>query len=147
MMRWGACVPPDQTDLRPRTQDRATAHRSLTEGRYRWARAYRDGELVCGRVELTVTVDPRLGLAPHERRRFAARFMERLHPALRTELAELVRRRGAAGRRAAERMQPVELVFDDPRHGRQRLAGSIQPPQLRRGELYEIEFSVRPPEP
>jgi hypothetical protein len=140
-------VPPHQTDLSTRTQDRATAHRPLTEGRYRWARAYRDGELVCGRVELTVTVDVRLGLAPHERRHLAARFLERVHPALRTELAELVRRRGAAGRRAAERMQPVEIVFDDPRHGRQRLAGSVQPPQARRGELYEIEFGLRTPEP
>jgi hypothetical protein len=146
-MRWGGRVHPDQTDVRPRTHARATAHRPLTEGRYRWARAYRDGELVCGRVELTVTADPRLGLAPHERRHFAARFLERLHPALRTELAELVRRRGAAGRRAAERMQPIELVFDDPRHGRQRIVGSVQPPQARRGELYEIEFGLRAPAP
>jgi len=144
-MRWGSRVLPDQTDLRAGTQASATAHRPLTEGRYRWARAYRDGELVCGRVELTVTVDPRLGLTPNESRRFAARFLERLHPSLRAELGELVRRRGAAGRRAAERMQPVELVFDDPRHGRQRIVGSVQPPQMRRGELYEIEFSLRPP--
>ncbi len=92
-------------------------------------------------------MDPRLGLTPHESRRFAARFLERLQPALRTELAELVRRRGAAGRRAAERMQPVELVFDDPRHGRQRIVGSVQPPQMRRGELYEIEFALRAPAP
>jgi hypothetical protein len=146
-MLWGARVSPDQTDLSPRTQASATEQRLLTEGRYRWARAYHDGELVCSRVELTVTADPRLGPAPHERRRFAARFLERLHPSLRTELAELVRRRGAAGRRAAERMQPVELVFDDPRHGRQRLVGSVQPPQMRRGELYEIEFGLRAPAP
>jgi hypothetical protein len=140
-------VLPDQADVRPRTHARTTADRPLTEGRYRWARAYRDGELVCGRVELTVTADLRLGLAPHERRRFAARFLERVHPALRTELADLVRRRGAAGRRAAERMQPIEFVFDDPRHGRQRLVGVVQPPQLRRGELYEIEFGLRAPAP
>ncbi len=146
-MRWGSRVPLDKTDLRAGTQSSATAHHPLTAGRYRWARAYRDGELVCGRVELIVTVDPRLGLAPHESRRFAARFLERLHPTLRTELGERVRRRGAAGRRAAERMQPVELVFDDPRHGRQRIVGSVQPPQMRRGELYEIEFGLRAPAP
>jgi hypothetical protein len=70
--------------------------------------------LVCGRVELTVTADIRLGLTPRERRRVVARFVERLHPVLRSELGELVRRRGAAARRAAERMAPVELVFEDP---------------------------------
>jgi len=140
-------VPPDPTSIRRRTQVKITTHRPLTEGRYRWARAYRDGELVCGRVELTITADFRLGLAPHERRYFSARFFERLHPALRTELTELVRRRGAPARRAAERMPPVEIVFDDPRRGRQRIVGRVQPPQARRGELYEIDFDLRAPAP
>jgi hypothetical protein len=138
---------PDPTILQPGRQVRATADRPPTEGRYRWARAYRNGELVCGRVELTVTADLRLGLAPHERRRFTTRFQERLHPALHVELNELVRRRGAAATRAAERMQPVEIVFDDPRRGHQRIAGAVQPPQRRRGELYEIEFDLRVPAP
>jgi hypothetical protein len=123
----------------------ATTRRLLTEGRYRWARAYRGGELVCGRVELTVSADFRLGLAPHERRYFTARFFERLHPELQTELTELVRRRGAPGRRAAERMQPIEVVFEDPRRGPQRIVGRVQPPQRRCGELYEIEFDLRAP--
>ncbi|MGI9097936.1 MAG: hypothetical protein ACR2H2_05495 [Solirubrobacteraceae bacterium] len=117
----------------------------LTERRYRWARAYRDGEVVCGRVELTVSADTRLGLAPRERRCLTARFLERLDPALRTELAELVRRRGAVGRRAAERMQPVEIIFDDPRRGHHQITGYIQPPQLRHGDLHEIEFGLREP--
>jgi hypothetical protein len=140
-------VPQDQTILRRRTQAAAKTDRPLTEGHYRWARAYRDGELVCGRVELTVTADLRLGLAPHERRCFTARFLERLHPALHIELTELVRRRGAPARRGAERMQPVEIVFDDPRCGRQRIVGRVQPPHRRRGELYEIEFDLRVPAP
>ena len=126
-------------------RDDAARRRPLTEGRYRWARAYRNGELVCGRVELTVSADIRLGLAPHERRFFSARFVERLHPLLRTELTELVRRRGAPARRAAERMPPVEIVFDDPRRGKQRLVGSVQPPQKHRGELHEIDFDLRAP--
>ena len=58
-----------------------------------------------------------------------------------------MRRRGAAADRAAERMQPVELVFDDLRAGRQRIVGRVQPPQMRRGELYEIEFDLREPAP
>ncbi|MCA1677920.1 MAG: hypothetical protein LC777_02695 [Actinobacteria bacterium] len=64
--------------------------------RYAWGRVYRDGSLVCGRVHVTIGRDDRLGLAPHERRYLAARFLDRVHPALRAELAELARRRGAA---------------------------------------------------
>jgi len=139
------CVLPDATTPARRSHGHDRSHRPLTEGRYRWARAYRDGELVCGRVELTVRADFRLGLAPHERRHLAARFLEHPHPGLRSELAELVRRRGAAARRAAERMQPVEIVFEDPQGGRQRVVGWVQPPQVRRGDLNEIEFALRPP--
>lgn len=117
----------------------------VLEQRYAWGRAYRDGEVVCGRVHVTIGRDGRLGLARHERRYVAARFLERLDPALRTELAELVRRRGSAARRAAERMEPVEIVLDDPRQGRQRIIGRVEPPQARYGELREIEFSLREP--
>jgi hypothetical protein len=140
-------VLPDATSPGRRLHAHDRSHRPLTEGRYRWARAYRDGELVCGRVELTVRADFRLGLAPHERRYFAARFLEHPHPGLRSELTELVRRRGAAARRAAERMQPVEIVFEDPQGARQRVVGWVQPPQLRRGDLDDIEFALRAPAP
>src|SRR4051794_26530455 len=99
-----------------------------------WAHACRDDEVVCGRVELIVTADTRLVLAPRERRRIAARFVEHLHPALRTELSELVRRRGAAARRLAGRMDPIELVFDEPGGRLQRITGWIQPPQVRHGQ-------------
>jgi hypothetical protein len=44
-------------------------------------------------------------------------------------------------------MQPVEIVFEDPQGGRQRVVGWVQPPQLRRGELDEIEFGLRAPAP
>ena len=107
------------------------------------ARAYRDGQLVCARVQLTVGRDGRLGLTRSERRYVVARFLERLHPGLRAELAELARRRGAAARRAAERMDPIELVFDDRHLGRQRITGWVQPPQARRGDLRDIEFALR----
>jgi len=72
------------------------------EHSYAWGRAYRDGKLVCGRVHVTVGRDARLGLAPNERRYITARFRERLDAALHAELAQLVRRRGAAARRIAE---------------------------------------------
>jgi hypothetical protein len=39
------------------------------EQRYAWGRAYRDGTLVCGRVNVIVDHDVRVGLAPRERRR------------------------------------------------------------------------------
>jgi hypothetical protein len=117
----------------------------LNERRCRWARAYRDGEVVCGRVELTVRTDTRPGLAPRERRCITVRFLERLDSALRAELAELVRRRGQVARRSAERMRPVEIVVEDPGLGRQRMVGRVQPPQLRHGNLHEIEFDLREP--
>jgi hypothetical protein len=112
------------------------------EQRYTWSRAYRDGEVVCARVRVTIVRGDRLGLAPRERRRYlVARFMERLHPDLRDELAALARRRGAAARRAADRMEPIEVLFDNKR---QRIVASVQPPQLRcGGELREIEFGLR----
>jgi hypothetical protein len=107
------------------------------------AHACRDSAVVCGRVELTVAADSRLGLAPRERRSFTVRFLDSLEPGLRTELTTLVRRRGAAARRAAERMQPIEIVFDDPLRGLQRITGWVQPPQRRHGDLRDVRFGLR----
>lgn len=88
--------------------------------------------------------DTRLGLTPRERRIFTVRFLDGLEPGLRTELTTLVRRRGAAAQRAAERMQPIEIVFDDPLRGLQRIAGSVQPPQRRTGvDLRDVQFGLR----
>lgn len=115
--------------------------------RHAWGRAYRDGSLVCSRVHVTFDHDDRLGLAPRERRRLVARFQDRLHPTLRSELVELARRRGAAARRVAERMEPIVIVVDDPRHGRDRIVGRLEPPQRRRGDLGEVEFSLHEPPP
>jgi hypothetical protein len=113
------------------------------EPRYAWGRAYRDGSLVCGRVHVTFARDDRLGLAPRERRHVFARFQDRLHPTLHSELVELARRRGAAAHRAAERIEPIVIVIDDPRHGRDRIVGRLVPPQMRRGDLREVEFGLR----
>jgi hypothetical protein len=115
------------------------------EQRYGWARAYRDGRLVAGRVRLIVDRDVRVGLAPRERRRRSLRaaFTERVDPALRDELAAVARRRGAAARRAADRMDPIEVVIDDPHRGRERIVGRVLPPQQRRGDLAEIEFGLQ----
>jgi hypothetical protein len=123
------------------------SHRQSSEKVAATAHACRDGEVLCGRVELTVRTDTRLGLTARERRRFAARFVEHLHPALRDELNGLVDRRGAAARRAAECIEPIELVFDDPRLGLQRIVGQIEPPQHRRRDLHEIQFGLREPTP
>jgi hypothetical protein len=114
-----------------------------TRPQYRWARAYRHGELVCGRVDLRVSDSARIGLTARERRELSVRFLERIAPELRRELDALVRRRGDVARRAAERMQAIELVADDLEVGDVRIVGHLQPPQRRHGELYEIEFGVR----
>jgi hypothetical protein len=34
-------------------------------------------------------------------------------------------------------------VVDDPHRGRQRMIGCLQPPQVRCGDLRDIEFAVR----
>jgi hypothetical protein len=108
-----------------------------------WGQAYRHGSLICGRVCVTFGRDDRLGLAPRERRTVIARFEDRLHPTLRSELSELARRRGAAARRAAERIEPIVILAGDPRHGRERIVGRLVPPQMRRAALRDIEFALR----
>lgn len=114
------------------------------EQRYGWGRAYRDGRLVCWRVHVTIgRDDDRLGLAPRERRYVTARFRERLDRDLHAEFLQLVRRRGAAARRIAEALEPIVIVVDDPRHGRARVVGRLQPPQVRGRDLGDIEFAVR----
>jgi hypothetical protein len=115
----------------------------MFERRYAWGQAYRDGSLICGRVHVTFGRDDRLGLAPRERRNVVARFDDRLHPTLRSELTELARRRAAAARRAAERIEPIVILVGDPRHGRERIVGRLVPPQVRRGDLRDVEFGLR----
>lgn len=114
-----------------------------TRPRYRWARAYRHGELVCGRVDVRVWDNGRLGLTAHERREVAVRFLECLAPGFRRELDGLLRRRGDVARRIAERMEAIELVADHQEMGDLRIVGHVQPPQRRHGEMYEIEFGLR----
>ena len=86
--------------------------------------------------------DNRLGLTEDERRIVRVRFLEPLDDTLRTELTQLVRRRGSAAHRAAERIDPIELVIDDPHGEPQRISGRLQPPQVRHGQLRDIEFGL-----
>jgi hypothetical protein len=109
----------------------------------RLARAYRSGRLICGWVQVTISDDERLGLTQQERQVVRLRFHEPLDDGLRAELAELLRRRGSAARRAAERIDPIEVVVDDPHGARQRILGSVQPPQAHHGRLRDIEFALR----
>jgi hypothetical protein len=113
-------------------------------GRRSWpAHACRDSEVVCGRVELTVRADARLGLTGRERHLFAVRFLDGLESRLHAQLTELVHRRRAVARRAAERMEPIEIVFDDPLRGLQRITGRVQPPQRRNRDLLDVQFGLR----
>lgn len=115
----------------------------LVERRSCSAHACRDSEVVCGHVELTVRGDTRLGLTPRERRVLTVRFLDGLESRLHSELTELLRRRGAAARRAAERMTPIELVYADPPRGLQRITGWLQPPERRNADLHDIQFGLR----
>jgi hypothetical protein len=117
--------------------------RGLSAGRWRVARAYRGGRLVCGCVSVAIRVDERLGLTEHERRLVRVRFHEPVDDDLRCDLAELVRRRGTASDRAAERIDLIELVIDDPCGEHERIVGGLRPPQRRHGQVREIEFGLR----
>jgi hypothetical protein len=112
-----------------------------------WGRAYRAERLVCARVRVTIGDDDRLGLTRRERRYVSARFQEGLDRALRTDLVALLHRRGAASYRMAERLDPIELVVDQPDGDARRIVGRLQPPQLRHGRLRDIEFVLHEPEP
>lgn len=103
-------------------------------------RAYRAGQLVCGCVQVTISLDERLGLTEHERRVVRVRFQEPVADDLRIELSELAHRRGAASERTAERIDPIELVIDDPAGQCERITGRLQPPYRRHGQLRQIEF-------
>jgi hypothetical protein len=40
-------------------------------------------------------------------------------------------------------MDPIEVLIDEPHRGRQRIVRRLKPPQVRHGDLCDIEFSVR----
>lgn len=103
------------------------------------ARAYRDGMVVCDRVQVTVIEsDERLGLAPWERQYVTVRFLRGIHPELRRQLVRVLRCRGARSRRIAEALAPIELEMQ----GKQRLAARIEPPIARHGSLEQTAFRL-----
>jgi hypothetical protein len=110
-------------------------------------RAYRAGRLICACVQVTIRDDERLGLTRDERRLVGLRFYEPLDDGLRSELREMVRRRGSAARRAAERIDPIEVIVDDPQGERRRIVGAVEPPRVHHGQLRDIEFALRRIEP
>jgi len=115
----------------------------MAERRYRWARAYRDGHLVCSRVELCIGCDTeRIGLTAGESCYVTARFLERLDPELNAELRTLVVRRGAAAKRIADGLAPITLV-SDLTHEMLRLVGEVRPPRMRAYQLRDVEFVIR----
>ena len=128
-------------------QSRVSVDTPRAQQRSRVGRAYRAGRLICGWVQVTVRDDGRLGLTREERRLVGVRFHEPLDDGLRLELRDMVRRRGSAARRAAERIDPIEVVVDDPLGERRRIVGALQPPQVHHGALRDIEFALRRLEP
>jgi hypothetical protein len=109
----------------------------------RLGRAYRGGRLICGSVHVTIRYDERLGLTRQERCLVRVSFHEPIDDGLRSELTLLLRRRGQAALRAAERIEPIEVVVDDLHGERERILGSVEPPQVRHGRLRDIDFALR----
>jgi hypothetical protein len=69
--------------------------------------------------------------------------VSRLSPMFRYELEQLVRRRGAAATRLGDRIETIELVFDDPSPAGEQLVVRLEPPQWRRWKLSDNEFVIR----
>jgi hypothetical protein len=112
----------------------------MTTERVVSGRAERDGTVVCDRVLVKVTVsDERLGVAPREWRHTTVRFLHDIEPEFRRQLIAVLHRRGARSRRAAEALDPIELVVD----GEQRLAARIEPPTIRNLTLEQTDFTLR----
>lgn len=110
------------------------------------ARAFRGDRLLCGRVVISVRFhdhDRRLGLTRRERRILRARFDGELAPELRGALAIVAGCRGAAAQRAAERIEPLTLVMEDPREGRIAVKAGVMPPDLpARGAVRDLAFGL-----
>jgi hypothetical protein len=94
-------------------------------------------------VHVAIGFDDRVGLTRRERRTVRVRFCEPVADELRAELSELARRRGGAGERAAERIDPIEVVIDDPAGKGEHRTGRLRPVHTRHGRLREIEFGLR----
>jgi hypothetical protein len=94
-------------------------------------------------VQVTISLDDRLGLTERERRRVRVSFHEPLDDDLRSELTELVRRRGAAARRVADASQTIVVVVGDHDSRPMHIVGRLQPPEARHLPLREIEFGLR----
>jgi hypothetical protein len=148
-MEWGVrAVSRREEQVRAFGRDAASvASTQRAMQRPRLGRAYRSGRPNCGWVHVTISDDERLGLTRQERRLVRACFHEPLDDALRSDLTRLLRRRGSAARRAAERIDPIEVVVDGPHGERQRILGRVEPPQMYHGPLRDIEFALRRLEP
>jgi hypothetical protein len=127
----------------PGRQSAVAVEQHGTEQGSRLGRAYRAGRLICGCVHVTISVDERLGLTQQERRHLRARFDEPLEDELREELTQLMRRRGAAARRVADKLEAIELVVAGAGDEPKRITGCLQPPQIRHGRLRDIAFGLR----
>lgn len=111
----------------------------MTGERVLHATAYRDGAVVCDRVLVTViATDERLGLAPRERRHMTARFVHGIEPAFRSQLMQILHRRGARSRRLAEALDPIELAVD----GERPVPARIEPPAVRHFSLEQTDFRL-----
>jgi hypothetical protein len=111
----------------------------MTRERVFHGRAYRNGTVVCDRVQVTVIEsDERLGLAPWERQYVTVRFLRGIQPEFRRQLVQVLRRRGARSRRVADALDPIELEVQ----GTRRLAARIEPPIARHASLEQTAFRL-----
>lgn len=112
---------------------------------YQEGQIYRNGKLVCSRARVTIGDHYRsLGLAARERCFVTVAFREGTEVHLRGELSKLIKQRGAAAKRTAERLEPIVVVVQDNELGERRIEGVVRPLTTRPvGDLANIDFPVR----
>jgi hypothetical protein len=100
--------------------------------------AYRDGQLVCARVAVTIVAE-----APSARH-VLVRFNGGVDQRLRAELQRLAARRVAVATRLVELLDPVEIIGTDT-HGRLlwRLVGRVERPAAQGWPPTDAEFWLR----
>jgi hypothetical protein len=99
----------------------------------------------CARSHAARLGQLQLGAHPHGGRALA--HHRPLEDGLHSELAQLMRGRGTSARRAAERIDPIEVVVGDAHGEPERIVGLVEPPEVHHGQLRDVEFATRKLEP
>jgi len=131
----GAARPPCGRQARPDARSTAWSSSNVTPGAAHIATGRSSAGACASRSAATIGSASRRASAATSRPASKIAFIP---PCARNSTS-----RGAAARRTAERFEPIVVVIDDPRRGRERIVGRLEPPQSRHGDLRDVDFTLR----